>query len=181
MIIILFGLSGAGKHHVGQVLSEYSHFHFWDADEAITDDMKRCIEEKRLFSEEIRDDYFERVMNHMDILHKEHGNIVVSQAFYKNKNRYQCLKRFSDTLFIHVTANKEILLARLAKRETTGSHGRAIIDEGYWEKMGAHFEAPTHAYVSINNDDNDNDESLVEQLSAIPCLNHSHLAFMKTK
>jgi shikimate kinase len=32
MLVVLFGLAGAGKTYAGKLLSENSDFHFWDAE-----------------------------------------------------------------------------------------------------------------------------------------------------
>lgn len=171
MIVILFGLTGAGKTFVGQQLSAISPFYFWDADEAITDEMKQCIAEKRSFTQEIRDEYFNLVTNHIKLLCNQHEHILVSQAFYKNKNRTQLLAEFTHCIFLQVTVDSSIVLNRLRERNNaiTEEYAKIIIND---------FEPPTHPYFIITNNLENDCDSLTKQIIKIPELsvfftNHS--------
>lgn len=163
MLIILFGLAGSGKTFVGQKLSDYSNFYFWDADEVITEAMKQCIHEKRSFTQEIRDEYFKIVIERIQLLYIQHKNIIVSQAFYKNKNREKILSEFPDCIFIQITSNFPILLDRLRKRNNS-------INAEYAKVISAHYEPPTHPYFIITNNVQNNPTLLINQISRIPKL-----------
>jgi gluconokinase len=163
MLVVLFGLAGSGKTWVGKLLSKYSNFYFWDADEALTEEMKICIQEKRSFTQEMRDRYFNIVMERMEMLCVQYTNVVVAQAFYKNKNRQQVLGKFSDSLFIQVDVEFTILLNRIRKRNDA-------VDEMYAIKLRANFETPIHPYHSIRNDHENDIVSLLVQFRAIPVL-----------
>jgi shikimate kinase len=161
MLVVLFGLAGAGKTYAGKLLSEQSSFYFWDADEVLTDEMHECIREKRSFTQEMRDRYFALVIERVKELCKAHENVVITQAFYKNKNREQVLSEFPDSLFIQVSVELKTLVQRLRKRNNS-------VDEEYANKICANFEVPTHRYYSINNDLENNESSLVTQFRLIP-------------
>ena len=163
MLVVLFGLAGAGKTYAGKLLSENSNFHFWDADEALTEEMKTCISEKRSFTQDMRDRYFSIVIERMESLCTEYTNIVVAQAFYKNKNREQVLLKFPDSVFLQVDVEFTTLLNRLRKRNDA-------VDEEYAIKLSANFEPPIHSYHSINNDIENDASSLIKQFMTIPIL-----------
>lgn len=164
MLVVLFGLAGAGKTYVGKFLGEKSNFYFWDAGEALTDEMKERICEKRSFTQAMRDRYFTIVIERMKLLCAEHEHVVVSQAFYKNKNREQVLSTFPDCLFIQVSIEFKILLKRLRERNNS-------VDEDYANKISINFETPTHHYYSIHNNMENNDTSLITQFMSIHTLN----------
>lgn len=163
MLVVLFGLAGSGKTYVGKLLSVKSDFYFWDADEALTDEMKEYIRDKRSFTQAMRDRYFSIVIERMKILCTEHEHVVVSQAFYKNKNREQVLSEFPDSLFIQVSVEFKALLKRLRERNNS-------VDEDYATQISVNFEAPTHQYYLINNNLENDEESLVRQFILIPRL-----------
>lgn len=158
MIVVMFGLAGAGKNYVGQLLEKQTNCYFWDADEAISEEMKHCIQKKIPFSQEIRDQYFNIVMERAQELHLEHENIIISQAFYKNKNREEFLTRFPKAIFIQVSASFETILHRLRERND-------MIDAEYARKISINFEVPTHEYSLIDNEGGD--INLLDQLRDI--------------
>lgn len=43
MLLILFGLPGCGKNYVGEILQSSFGFYFYDGDDALTDDMRDCL------------------------------------------------------------------------------------------------------------------------------------------
>jgi len=163
MLVVLFGLAGAGKSYVGNLLGERSNFYFWDADEALTDDINACIREKRSISQDMRDSYFNIVMNKIELLCLKHENVVIAQAFYKNKNREQVLLRFPGSLFLQVTSNFEILLNRLRKRNND-------VDGDYALKISSGFENPTHKYYVLTNASEGDSSFLMRQFMDVPLL-----------
>lgn len=163
MITVLFGLAGAGKNYVGQILSQNSNFYFWDADGWITVEMLSCIQQNAAFTQEIIDQYFSLTMDHLETLKMQYDNIVISQAFYKNKNRHEFLSRFPESQFIQVRADFEIIHQRLARNKNSYS-----LD--YLKQISINFEEPNHPSFLIDNQIESNDESLVAQFMTIPNL-----------
>ncbi len=163
MLVIFFGLAGAGKNYVGQLMSRNTHLHFWDADEALTDEMRVCIEQKRSFTQDMLDRYFNIVIENIKRLTKKHGDLIVTQAFYRNKNRQLILTTFPDTLFIQVQVQTNILMARLRKRN---NH----VTEAYAKQIIAEFEEPNHLYSRIDNNIEHGHDTLIAQLKRIPGL-----------
>lgn len=161
MLVILFGLSGAGKNFVAHVLeSEFNVFH-WDADELLTQDMLSCIRNHELFTQAMRDNYFKLVLEKINVLCLEHEHLVVTQAFYKDKNRNIILSKHPDSLFIYLSVKAALLEQRLRGR----SNG---VDSEYAQQISSSFEPPTHPHVVLDN--NGDRESVIQQLMNIPNL-----------
>ena len=148
MLMILFGLAGAGKTYVGKLLAKNFDLHFEDADDWITEDMRAAIEQGQpFFSEKMRDD-FTKVMiaNIKQLLKKGHKNIVIAQALYRQKNRVQILDAFPDAIFAHVDASDEIIMQRLVARG-----GKVNLE--FADLIKEHFELMPGSLVINNNED----------------------------
>ena len=161
MLIVLFGLSGAGKSYVGRLLNQVAKVHYWEADEALTEEFKQCISERKPLTQAIRDDYFSVVMPQINQLLKQHQHVVVSQAFYKNKNRQAMLKDFPETVFIKIEVDFPILVQRLQRRNSE-------VDYQFALQISKDFEEPEHAFYRVNNDTEKDVKSLLEQLQKVP-------------
>lgn len=161
MLVILFGLSGAGKNFVANVFkSQFNVFH-WDADELLTQDMLSCIRNHEPFTQEMRDNYFKLVLKKIDKLCLEHEHLVVTQAFYKDKNRKIILSKHPDSLFIHISVKAEVLEQRLRERNN-------LVDNEYAQQISSSFEPPTHPHVVLDN--NGDTKTIIQQLMNIPDL-----------
>lgn len=158
-LLIVFGLAGSGKTYVGEVIQQHFNVFFWDADEALTDDMLLCIEEKRLFTEAMRDTYYNLVLKKIDSLRKKHEHLVISQAFYKNKNRQDILSQYPECLFLQIQVELPVIQQRLRKRN---NH----VDVDYAEQMRVYFESPLHPHWVIHNDYDA--DFVIHQLMNIP-------------
>lgn len=163
VIVVLFGLAGVGKNFVGQLLAQETQSHFWDADEAITDEMQHCIDNKISLSQEIRDRYFDAVMARAAALQSKHRHVIIAQAFYRNKNRQDFIDRFSDIVFVHVEASLETIMQRLKARNN-------MIDGEYANRLSVNFEKPEHLFVAILNEASQDKDVLLEQLRSMPQL-----------
>ncbi|MDI1353116.1 MAG: shikimate kinase [bacterium] len=161
MLVILFGLSGVGKTYVGQVLSQCKSFFFFDADELLTDEMKECIANKKSFTQEIRDRYFLLLIDKLTLLCSKYKHVVVSQAFYKNKNREQVLAVFPESLFILIESDLKSIMKRIALRQ-------GVVDEEYAKKISSEFEVPKHTYYTVTNELDKNRDYLLAQFMLIP-------------
>ena len=56
MLIILFGLSGAGKNFSGEILAEMLGAFFWDADLVVPSRMQKAIKQQKPITQSMRDD-----------------------------------------------------------------------------------------------------------------------------
>lgn len=161
MLIVLFGLSGAGKSYVGRLLNHVAKVYYWEADDALTEEFKQCIFERKPLTQVIRDDYFSVVMPQINQLLKQHQHVVVSQAFYKNKNRQALLKDFPETIFIKIEVDLPILVQRLQRRNSE-------VDEQFALQMSKEFEEPEHTFYRVDNNAEKDEKALLEQLQKVP-------------
>jgi len=145
MLLILFGLSGAGKNFVGEILGKEFGYYFWDADTEISQDMRACILNKQLITQEMRDELTKMIALSITKLKDQYSNIVISQALYKEKNRHQIALLYPDANFILIKATQENIQNRLRQRNDW-------VDLAYAEKMRLDFEEPKQVDSIIIND-----------------------------
>lgn len=159
MVIVLFGLSGAGKNYVGKVLKKHFSFHFWDTDAALPQDMKQSIKNKQPFTQKMRDDFTTTVIQTINQLQElGHKRLVIAQALYKEENRKQILNAYPHALLLHVDAVPEVINNRLKKRSDW-------VDENYAAKIQANFEN-LHPHKRIVNNQ-EGDATIIEFLRSL--------------
>lgn len=158
MLIILFGLAGAGKNFVGEILSQEFDFYYWDADQILTKSMLEAIKHKAIFSQQMRDDFTQSIIANIPVLRKKSKKIVISQALYKEQNRIQLLKAFPDACFVHVVATDQIRFERIKNRDNS-------VTEDYAALISTEFELPQLKHHVINNIANS--EYVTKQLMTI--------------
>jgi gluconokinase len=159
MIIILFGLSGAGKSYIGEIVKENFSFYHLDADTLLTVPMQACIADKNPFSQEMRNEHCEIVLSHLKNIQKTYENIVVSIGLYKELNRKQIQKNLTHARFILVTTEVDIILERIKSRNN-------LIDGEYATQISQNFELPTIKHFILNNNNNEN-SLLIQELKSI--------------
>lgn len=108
MLIILFGLPGAGKNAVGRVWATLAHAHFHDADLDLTPAMQGYIQRGEVVPDAVRDVYFDVVTQRIGELQTQHPRLMVGQALIKEKHRQQIAARFPHAKFVWVKAREEI-------------------------------------------------------------------------
>lgn len=160
MIIILFGLPGAGKTYVGKLLHKHFDFTFYDGDHDVTDAIKAAIETKTPFTDDMRDEFFLKLFHSMERLSKQHKNIAVAQTFIKERYRLQALERFPDARFILVKTKSSIREERLEGRV------EMHLEKNYARQMVRNFDKPMIEHSTVHNND-DGEEVLVQQLEKI--------------
>jgi len=78
-VIILFGLPGTGKTYVGKVFEKYFGYYFYDGDYDLTPEMKQAIKTKTVFTDQMRDVYFEKLISRIQDLSSSIKNLVGSR------------------------------------------------------------------------------------------------------
>jgi gluconate kinase len=144
-LIILFGLPGTGKTYVGQVFKKYFDFYFYDGDANLTAEMKQAVKTKTVFSERMRDVFFQNLTESIEKLKSKHKKLVISQTFIKERYRRAFLKKFKDANFVLIKTNHSLREKRLAKRKDYP------LDMEYARKMVANFDHPKIDYEIIFN------------------------------
>lgn len=112
----LFGLSGAGKSYVGDVISQHTGWPVYHADIDITAEMKLALSEARPFTDTMRDEYFSQLLVH--IKSRQHANLplIVTQGAYKRKHRDFLKAHLPGLSYIWVEAPLELIMSRLERR-----------------------------------------------------------------
>lgn len=155
MILVLFGLPATGKSYIGKLLEDEFGFFFYDGDEDLTPQMKKAIKEKRIFTDDMRDVFFQNLITSVKRLKKTQTKLVVAQAFIKEKYRKQFVKHFPQTRFILIQTKNKVRTNRLTQRND--------LDLEYVEKMNKLFEKPAIKHFVIENN-TDGQKELVQQL-----------------
>jgi len=144
MLLIVFGLPGAGKTYVGKLLKDEFGFYFYDGDRDLTDEMRQALKEKKLFNDSMRDVFFQNLKIRLLQLHKTKKQLVVAQTFIKEKYRNQLLKALPYAIFILVQTKTALRERRLLQRND--------LDQDYVKNMVKLFEKPTIEHFQIAND-----------------------------
>ncbi len=162
MVIVLFGLPGAGKSYLGKLLEKAYGFTFLEGDNALTDDMKECVKNKESFTQEMRDKFTQILIDRISLVKKVTNNapVVLSQALFKRKNREEIQEAFPGCFFVHVTSSADILFSRLLKRGDD-------VTPGYAEKIMPYLELPDDDALNtftVNNDE-EGGEACVKEIN----------------
>ena len=146
MLIFLFGYPGVGKTYVGEILRDDFDFFFYDGDADFGEEIETAIRDGKLFSDQLRDEYFHRLISSTEKLHREHKNVVMSQTLAKNKSQKMMLDKFPDAVFVRIVVPMEILRERLKNRK---DH---LVPLEYAEKVFEYFEDPEVPHIVLHND-----------------------------
>jgi gluconokinase len=145
MLLILFGLPGAGKNFVGEILAQHFGFYFYDADSDLTADMQATIRQEQLYTSNMRERFFQIVIKKIQGLQKKHPRIAMTQTLAKVVNRQQILDALPHAKFIRIDAKAELIKARLKQRGDW-------VTLDYAEKIRAIFEPEGVVHGYLNND-----------------------------
>ncbi len=159
-LIVVFGLPAAGKTYVSTILQNHFDYFFYDGDNDVTVEMKKAIEEKIAFTEEMRDIFFNRLIESVLTLSLKHEKLVVSQTFIKEKYRKQLFSQFPSATFILVKTSDAIREKRLIERT------EYPLDLQYSQQMVTNFDEPTIPHEVILNQE-DGEEGIIQQLKMI--------------
>jgi gluconate kinase len=144
-ILYLYGPAGAGKNFVGDVAGRLTGRYVYHADVDLTPEMRAAVAEKRPFTPEMRDRYYNVVAGRLEALLEKHGALVATQGTYKRQHREWLRARLPGLETVCVTADDALILSRLWAR------GGDITPE-YAALLRAAFEPPLPGEkVIINN------------------------------
>ena len=160
-VFIAFGLAGAGKTHFANWAANHFNIHCEDADSWLTPAMRLYIRDGKLFTPDMLNDYFNRVIQKIAELKRIYPDIIVAQAFYREINRQQLLAAYPDAIFIHVYADERVILQRLLSRDN-----EVTLD--YARKNASYFEQPQHACIRMDNSRDHDDGFLLKQCLSVP-------------
>lgn len=144
-LYVTFGLPGAGKTYAARLFEQFG-FTMHDADDDLPDQMRQAISTQQPINDDMRDEFFNRIIAHVHELLPKHPKLVVAQTFIKEKYRRRFLEHFPDAQFILVEAKDPIRELRLERRTNQP------LEPDYTRKMIAMFEPPHIPYLVITND-----------------------------
>jgi gluconokinase len=155
MLWILFGLPGAGKNFVGELLRAHFDFYFYDADVDLTEDMRARIHKQELYTPAMRDAFFANVIEKIKELRAHHPRLAVAQTLAKRHNRQQILDAFPEAKFIRIDCDERLIEERLQQRNDW-------VSVDYFAKIRAIFEP--EGVVSTSLDNNFDEAHILQQL-----------------
>jgi gluconokinase len=144
LLIVTFGLPGAGKTYVARAFTHFGLV-FHDGDDDLPDEMRARIAASLPIDDNLRDQFFARIGESVNQLWPEHPRLVVAQTFIKEKYRVEFLTRFPLAHFVLVEADNVIRAQRLAARTYQP------LAPDYVQKMDQLFEPPHIPYARITN------------------------------
>lgn len=160
MIYVLFGPPGVGKTYIGQLAATKFGYHFFDADFLYDDELKHLLRSGN-YTQEVRDRFVEKLVATTEsILAQGVEDLVIAEAFTKEKNRFEFLRHFDNQVcYIMVRATKEVAKKRMEERLTKGEH---VVDDYVFEFVWDEFESPAIPYRALNNENNSEEQIMTE-------------------
>ncbi|MCG2634303.1 MAG: AAA family ATPase [Gammaproteobacteria bacterium] len=157
-VLLLFGLAGCGKTHVGRLAAQLAGRFFYDADVDVTPAMAAALAAQQPFTDAMRDEFFGLMADRVVALQQTHGELVVTQAVYRQKHRDYLLSRLPGLELVLVEANEELISQRIQARSAGISLASATA-------LRADFEVPGPEIRRIRNDGDDT--HLLDQLNRL--------------
>jgi gluconokinase len=144
-ILHFYGLAGAGKNFVADLVGTQTGCFVYHADADLTPAIQRAITAQEPLTMEMRDEYFYIVAGKILELIKIHPRVAVTQATYKARHRQYLKDRIPGLETVCVTAPDDVIMARLAAR------GDAVTPD-YATRLRAAFEPPGEGEKVLFND-----------------------------
>lgn len=148
-LIVLFGLPGVGKSHVGRLLRDEFGFHFHEADDDIPADYRARVATGEVVSDAMRDDYHRALLERLAELSAAHPRLAVAAPLLRDKHRRWISERFPNAVLVRVTCAPDVWEARLAARP---AHAISL---DYARRVRALDEPPTIPHHTLDNSTTD--------------------------
>lgn len=161
MLLVFFGLPGAGKSYAARVVAREFNLMFHDGDDDLPASMRAAIASSQPITDDQRDEFFTALIAHVRHIRAGGVPLAVAQTFIKDRHRRQMLDAFPEARFILIEAGQAVRERRLANR-TAGAH----LEPGYARRMAGIFEPPVIPFTVISNDQ-DGTAEIIEQASNI--------------
>lgn len=159
MLVVMFGLPGAGKSFVARQFAFAHGWHFHDGDDDLPRDMRETIDAAAKVTPDMRDRFVDAMCDSVESLLKKHPHVVLAQTFLKQQHRERFLSRFPHARFVLVAAPSELREHRLAHRH------HQPLQPDYARAMTSLFDPPPRGVTVITNDGDAT--RLEEQLRAL--------------
>ena len=162
MLLILYGLPGAGKNYVGRLLAKYADGHFYDADDDLTEEMRHYIDNRIPLTDSVRDRYYAVVVGRIAELKAQHRRLIVAQALIRQRHRDMIHEAHPEARFVLIEAPRKLRIERLTYRD---NHAVGRLGPEYADVIAGMFERPANPTYCIVNDAGS--ERILEQSTAI--------------
>lgn len=149
MKLLLFGKIGSGKSYVGELCQREFGMAYHDADLDLPEVMRKAIRNHQSITEDMRDDFVERIIERIHALSQQHEQFCIAQALFKNRHRLRILEAFPDVQMVWVRSTEALINERLEER--TG-HVASLY---YAQMVNPNFEEPAHRHLTIENTGDD--------------------------
>jgi gluconate kinase len=159
MLLILFGLPGAGKSFAGRLLRSDFGFAFHEADDDIPDDYRQQVLAGRVVGEPMRDAYHRHLIERIAELQMAQPRLAVAAPLLRDRHRQWIHERFPEAVFVLVKCDPQAWQARLAARTHT-------ISLDYARKVAGLFEPAAIPHVTLD-DSADGPEGIHQQIEKI--------------
>jgi gluconokinase len=157
MILVIFGLPGAGKNYIAKIISSHYGYHFYDADLDSLKATKKVIQKGRLVSEKMRNRIYSSLAKRASFLEKKYGNVVMPRTFTFERTRRLFKQHLPQSVFIFVKAKPEARYKRIKTR-------RHHINLEYAKKFDEIFEKPKLRHRVIFNSEN-NEKKITKKIA----------------
>ncbi|MFT3712327.1 MAG: AAA family ATPase [Archangium sp.] len=146
MLLVFFGLPGAGKTFVAKRLAQRRKFHFHDGDDELPADMRDAIARAAPVTPDMRDRFVAALISKSKELISQHANVAFAQTFLKAMHRERFRSAIPAARFVLVTAPEETRVTRLARR------AHQPLEPAYARAMTGLFDPPPGDIELIAND-----------------------------
>jgi gluconate kinase len=159
-LFVLFGLPGAGKTYCSKIAEKYFGYQLYDGDNDLTLEMQKAIQTQQVITDDMRDVFFDNLIESAKHLLTRYEKIIIHQTFIKEKYREEFLQAIPQAQFVLIQTNAKIREKRLRERK------EYPLDEDYARKMVLLFDKPLIKHTKIQNNF-DGDKIIKEQLEKI--------------
>ena len=144
-LLFVFGLPGAGKSYVAEILKNDFGYSIHNGDEDLPEAMKTALFQKSEITDQMRHEFVQRMIKHMKELTPLHQKLAMHQTLLKEFMRESLVQAFPHAKFILVQCETEIRETRYQQREYFN------LGIPYLRIMSDLFEPPLIPHIVIEN------------------------------
>lgn len=167
-ILFLFGLPGAGKSFVADILAESFGYTLHDGDEDLPVSMKQALFQKAPITDQMREEFTEHMISSLSRLAKVPIKVAFHQTLLKEFMRERLQKIFPNATFILVTSDTSTREKRYMDRQYFN------LGLPYLRQMSRAFDPPRIAHRVLINQ-TDGRQEILSQLTDMLGVPTSHL------
>lgn len=115
-IWFFFGLSGTGKSYATDIIAAATGWPVYHADDDITPAMRLALAQSRPFTDAMRDEYFELLVQRLHNRPQSPLPLLVSQGAYKQRSRDYLQQQVPGMALVWIDAPDALIQQRLGHR-----------------------------------------------------------------